>query len=660
LESHSILTFRAVRSLAPLADTFVVGPGRIPLFGSFSFNTMKPSLKKQHNWKQYCLRTLVGAALLSSSILPATAAGTPAGTTIDNTAFGSFENPTNPGPATTVNSNTVTITVAEIAGIAVTPQGAVEAPAGSLEDGPGQNDGTFNAGDILYFTYRITNIGNDETQFFVPDSPSDVDNGTFDPALYGPIEIVGYNDGTTTTDLTGAPIPVTPGGLNTDGLPGLPNDGSVPVDGYIEVRVPIKADANLVNGDIITPVLGNTPDELTQNSPETPGGEFGGTTNDVATRDNTGTDNGDASAANPATEREASARNPLTLGDLALDYGDAPDTASGSTPAVDALTPADYETEPGRGPSHINGGTHFLGTVVDIETVAFDDGPGEDDGVQLNATPLHNQSVITGQTYNLDVTGSGGAARLNGWIDYNRDGVFDNTPGSDEIIAADVDPTTGAITIAVPTGAAPGVTYARFRYSTELGLAPTGAAGDGEVEDYEITIVDDAPSLRLVKRVTGVGGTAITTVVDPLTTPDLNDDAGVNWPAGYLEGDVAADAAPFETVEYTIYFLSDGNVDINNVRICDFIPANTTYVAGSLQISQGVAAPSGLTDASDAPADTGENFVATPAGAPCDPAAGANTTGGVLVDVPGTLNPATAPGTPATSHGFIRFSVTVD
>ncbi|MEL7521085.1 MAG: GEVED domain-containing protein, partial [Cyanobacteria bacterium J06553_1] len=589
---------------------------------------------------------LVGAALLSASILPATAAGTPAGTTIDNTAFGSFENPTNPtATPTTVNSNTVTITVAEIAGITVTPLGAVEAPAGvagdtpGAQDGPAQGDGVINEQDILYFTYRITNTGNDQTQFFIPGSPSNVDNGSFNASDFGPIEVVGYSaDGVNVTPES-AVIPAT--GANTDTLGLTVNDGSVPVNGFIEVRVPIKVDSGLASGAIVDPTLGNA---TVQNSPEDPAPDPDG----VATRDNSGTDNGDESAANPATEREASSPNPVTLGDLELDYGDAPDAALGSSPAPDAVTPADYETAPGRGPSHINDGTVRLGTVVDIELNAFEDNttaPLEDNGVRLDSITgpvLQNQSFITGQSYDLNVAGTGGAARLSAWIDFNRDGVFDDGPTSDERVAADVDPTTGNITIAVPTGAASGVTYARFRYSTETGLAPTGAAGDGEVEDYEITIVDDAASLRLVKRVTSVRAAtdvltpanSISTVVDPTTTADVNDDAGVNWPTDYLEGAVASDAAPNELVDYTIYFLSDGNVDIDNVRICDFIPANTTYVAGSLQISQGGNPPStatppnlrNLTDIVDALPDTGQNFgTTTPAGAPCDPAPGANT-----------------------------------
>ena len=40
----------------------------------------------------------------------------------------------------------------------------------------------------------------------------------------------------------------------------------------------------------------------------------------------------------------------------------------------------------------------------------------------------------------------------------------------------------------MPAGATLGVTYARFRLSTAGGLTPTGAAADGEVEDFRVTL----------------------------------------------------------------------------------------------------------------------------------------------------------------------------
>lgn len=603
--------------------------------------------RKVNRWKQYYLRPLLGAVLLCTWMSPALADGTAAGTTIDNTAYGSFESPANPGTPIDVQSNKVTITIAEIAGIDVTAEGVpVEAPGGVDNAGPSQGDGVLSSEDVIYFTYRITNIGNDQTQFFIPDSPSSVTNGTFDATATGPIEVVGYSaDGINTTTISGETIPA--GGTTTGTLSSLPNGGSVPVDGYIDVRIPIKADAGLDPAtDQITVVLGNTPDLADQNVPYTAGGEFSGN-NDVFTQDNPDGVNGDLTGS-PNPEREASDSQIATLGVPNLDYGDAPDVSPAE--ATD-----DYQTVPGRGPSHVVDGVTFLGSGVDAENAAFDDGPAEDDGVALDdgsgtTVSLHGQSIIPGQNIELDVT-TAGTGVLNAWIDFNRDGVFDTS----EQVAVDETPTGNTVTInsTVPFSAVAGDTYARFRYSSATGLGPNDAAPDGEVEDYQITIVGAAPDLKLVKRVTSIGGTPITTVTDD--PGDTNDDA-VNWPAGYLEGDIDATAEPSEEVDYTIYFLSDGNSEAANVRLCDLVPENTTYVAGSLELSQGGAAAVALTDANDG--DAGEAIApGAPIVAPCQ---GTNSDGGVYVTVPGNLPNATAPGTPNGSYGYIRFSVTVD
>ena len=598
------------------------------------------SNQKKESWKQYLLRPLLGAALLSVWITPALADGTAAGTTIDNTAYGSFESPADPGTAIPIESNTVTLTISEVAGIDVTAGTAEEAPGNVANAGPSQGDGVISSEDVVYFTYRITNIGNDQTQFFIPDLPASVTNGS----ASGPIEIVRYNDGTTTTDVNF----VVPSGGAASGTFGLPNGGSVPVDGYIEVRVPVKVDAGLTAGtDQVTVVLGNTPTAADQNVPYTAGGEFAGS-NDVYTQDNTGVANGDLDGS-PDPEREASDSLTVGLGVPNLDYGDATDTSPAE--ATD-----DYQTQPGRGPSHVVDGVTFLGTGVDAENAAFGDGDPEDDGVVLDdgsATlpTLHNQTIIPGQSIELDVT-TAGTGVLNAWIDFNRDGMFDTS----EQVATDVSPTSNSITIntTVPFSAVAGDTYARFRYSSQTGLGPNDAAPDGEVEDYSVTIVGASPRVRLVKRVTRIGATAIATVTDDPN--DADDDASVNWPVDYLEGDIDAVAEPSEEIDYTIYFLSDGNSAAASVKLCDLVPDNTTYVAESLQLSQGGAAAVALTDA--AGDDAGESFAAGAATiAPCQ---GANTDGGVYVTLPGNLPNATAAGTPTSSYGFIRFTVRVD
>lgn len=610
--------------------------------------------RKQKKLKRDYLKPLVGMALLSAFSLPVLAAGTPAGLTIDNTAFGSFENPNDAGTAIPVNSNTVTLTVAEIAGIDVAGVGATEAPFGVANAGPGQGDGAISSDDVVYFTYTITNIGNDQTQLFIPGVPANVINGTFDEVATGPIEIVEYNDGVNPPVALNVAVPVA--GDDTGTLIPAQNGGSLPVDGSITVRVPIKLDSGLdINNDTITVVLGNTVDAASQNFPFVAGGEFATANADVFTQDNTGTANGDASATNPTPEREASDVIVTALGTPSVDYGDAPDPAAGTAAAPDAVTPADYETVPGRGPSHVVDNTNFLGTGVDVDTTAFDD--AEDDGVELGGSVLQGQTVVAGQAITLDVsTASGTTGLLNAWIDFNRDGDFDD-PG--EQVATDASPTADTVTIntTVPFSATDGVTYARFRYSTAGGLTPTSAAPDGEVEDYEITISASTPALRLVKRVTRVGTTNFTAFVDD-GTPG-NDDNAANWPsATYLAGEVAAPAEPGEEVDYTIYYLSDGNTPINNISICDFVPDNTTYVANSMVSNLGNAGDTALTD-TNADADGAQQFAvgATP-GAPC-PGAG-NTDGGVLINIPGTADNATAPGTPTSSFGYVRFTVVVD
>ena len=645
---------------------------------------MKPTTHKAAKYRQqHYLRSFIAFflckgfafGLLSTLASPALAAGTNAGVTIDNTAHGSFENPSDPGNAIPVNSNTVTLTVAEIAGIDVTGTGATEAPFGVTNAGPGQGDGAISSDDVVYFTYTITNIGNDQTQFFIPGAPANVINGTFDAVATGPIEIIEYNDGTTATPLSIA-VPAT-GDTTGNLIPAAQNGGSVPEDGCITVRVPIKADSGLaVATDTITVVLGNTIDAASQNFPEANGGEFGTPTNrtDVFTVDTTGTANSDASAVNPDPEREASDVIVTPLGTPSVDYGDAPDAAAGTTPAPDATTPADYETVPGRGPSHVVDGTTFLGTGVDVDTGAFNDPAPEDDGVEQGGNPLAGQTFVAGQTYTLDVdTSLATTGFLNGWIDFNRDGNFD----AGEQVAVDQQPTGNTITVtaSVPFSASAGTTFARFRYSTVGGLSPTDAAPDGEVEDYQITINAAAPALRLVKRITRIerevnpahhspGGPArvvdFTAFVDDTGT----DDNSPNWPSPvsrtpYLQGEIAAPAEPGELVDYTVYFLSDGNTPINNIQVCDYIPANTSYVAGSLVMNLNDTGDVTLSDSTGN--DEGENFALSGAPSATCPAAG-DTTGGIFVHI---ANPADAPAPSADpfapgDFGYIQFTVRVD
>lgn len=198
------------------------------------------------------------------------------------------------------------------------------------------------------------------------------------------------------------------------------------------------------------------------------------------------------------------------------------------------------------------------------------------------------------------------------------------------------------------------------------------------------------PQLRLVKRITAINSVNINGFID--NPSDSNDDNTVNWPTprtdslrGAINGGLVK---PGDDVEYTIYFLSDGGNDATDVRVCDLVPTNTTFLttafnnstpadgglSGSdsgMALALGSTTPTAyLTNVSDAP-DRGQFFApGTSAPAACNsssfttPVPGSsNVSGAVVVDVvksPTTLPKATAPGTPINSYGFVRFRVRVN
>jgi uncharacterized repeat protein (TIGR01451 family) len=145
--------------------------------------------------------------------------------------------------------------------------------------------------------------------------------------------------------------------------------------------------------------------------------------------------------------------------------------------------------------------------------------------------------------------------------------------------------------INVPTGTDP------------LKITSTATDPAGNTSEFSAELGND-PQLVLVKRVTKIGTTAInTTIDDTRATSTAANDNHLKWPlpntsngiSPILVGSIdTAKAKPGEEIEYTIYFLSAGNAPIKSMNVCDLIPANTTYVSGSGQISFNGAAASAL------------------------------------------------------------------
>ena len=157
------------------------------------------------------------------------------------------------------------------------------------------------------------------------------------------------------------------------------------------------------------------------------------------------------------------------------DYGDAPDPGY---PTLQASNGARHD-----------GGGPFLGAQVDRESDGLpsasangdDNNSSDDEDGVVFTTPL-----VPGEVANLNVTASA-SGFLDAWLDYNQD--QDWSDGGEAIFTSQpLASGANAFAIGVPVGAAPGLTFARFRFSTAGGLAFDGLAVDGEVEDHQVQI----------------------------------------------------------------------------------------------------------------------------------------------------------------------------
>lgn len=114
-------------------------------------------------------------------------------------------------------------------------------------------------------------------------------------------------------------------------------------------------------------------------------------------------------------------------------------------------------------------------------------GVNDEDGISLPTLTRGASATIT-----ANVLGANGY--LQGWIDWDGNGTFDSSEqvatDIQDNLSGDIDNTVGVIqfTVTAPTTAVLNPTFARFRWSSTVGLNATTAASNGEVEDYTLTI----------------------------------------------------------------------------------------------------------------------------------------------------------------------------
>ncbi|MEM8912271.1 MAG: Ig-like domain-containing protein [Planctomycetota bacterium] len=168
------------------------------------------------------------------------------------------------------------------------------------------------------------------------------------------------------------------------------------------------------------------------------------------------------------------------------DYGDAP-ASYGTLRAND-------------GPSHGIVSGLSIGSAVDRESDGVPTATATgDDVVDASIEQIDDEDGVDTSTLLrpglpgvIDVSvvnTTGQVAYLQGWIDFQQDGVFD----ADDRLPTTIVTTSGVeqVSFTVPAGAAIGDTIARFRLSLTDSLAPTGAVDSGEVEDHSVRILTD-------------------------------------------------------------------------------------------------------------------------------------------------------------------------
>ena len=201
--------------------------------------------------------------------------------------------------------------------------------------------------------------------------------------------------------------------------------------------------------------------------------------------------------------------SPLSTGD----FGDAPNT---------------YSTLlANNGPSHmlsfydplVHTSKLMLGSLQDNEidgapntASSGDDAAGVDDEDGIVRFPTLT-TASTSYTVTVNVTNTtGDPATLKGWIDFNKNGVFDASEGATATVP--IDATTATLTWNSLSGLTYGSTYARFRIATLASeiANPTGLASDGEVEDYNLPMITLGITGNVFNDVNGLVGTPANTV----------------------------------------------------------------------------------------------------------------------------------------------------
>ncbi len=175
-----------------------------------------------------------------------------------------------------------------------------------------------------------------------------------------------------------------------------------------------------------------------------------------------------------------------------LDFGDLPEQYG------TLFNPAVHNNLTG-GARHTKG-IFYLGNSVDSELngIPTADALGDDNTGLMDEDGIFIDPLVAGQDGSLEAIASVNGGWLQGWMDFNGDGDFDDVIGGvSERIFADKLLIAGSnfLTFDVPDVIDADTVYARFRFG-EVGLGLLGLGLVGEVEDYVVEKAAPAPLMH--------------------------------------------------------------------------------------------------------------------------------------------------------------------
>ena len=260
------------------------------------------------------------------------------------------------------------------------------------------------------------------------------------------------------------------------------------------------------------------------------------------------------------------------------DFGDAPSSYDQGNAARAVLSDVKLGSSVTEDNATVANGTSSPNASA---TAALD---GADNGVTLG--PL--STSMTSYSTTVAISGASKAGTVCGWIDFNKNGVFDTGERACAAFAAGA--TSANLTWSGLSGLTAGNTYARFRvgYNVAQTQSPIGASDAGEVEDYLLAVAGPAPFACTTPTVFDAAGTPNTQLFAQTQTPTGSTftTVGSPWAGGTYN------AIGFDSASHLIYAVSgtqlliiDSTGAVTTAGTISGLPATANVVVGAFDAS---------------------------------------------------------------------------